>query len=241
MKKPSEVKDWFSGNDSDQIEWAKRYWTNKAQPGMASRMVGFWSLRALEDIAVDAEGREVLAKMRRAWNTYKSKAKGERKTYSFVLSATADGQLRALTKEGQSKSAVLEDLIKRGFEFEEPLRIERRKAIQQAVKEMKERRPLRFGPSLQEELAKRRAAELKEELKEQSEVMEFALHENCMLRVKLQEAGINPDGILNADQQLRAQHEFETRLAWLNQDLKGRKRLAQKRSASEVEPKSGSS
>lgn len=239
MKKPSEVKDWFSGNDPDQIEWAKRYWTNKGQPGMASRMVGFWSLSALEDIGADADGREVLAKMRRAWNTHKSKTKGERKTYSFVLSATADRQLRALAK-GQSKSAVLEDLIKRGFEFEEPLRIERRKAIQQAVKEMKERRPLRIGPSLQEELAKRRAAELKEELIEQSEVLEFALHENCMLRVKLQDAGINPDGILNADQQLRARNEFETRLAWLNQDLKGRRRLARKPSTNEDEPKSGS-
>lgn len=97
-----------------------------------------------------------------------------------------------------------------------------------------------FGPSLQEDLAKKRAAELKEELNEQSEVMEFALHENCMLRIKLQDAGINPDGILNADQQLRAQHEFETRLAWLNQDLKGRKRLARKKSAAQDEPASES-
>ncbi|MFZ5697526.1 MAG: hypothetical protein ACOY9J_02185 [Pseudomonadota bacterium] len=225
MKKPSQVKDWFTGEDPAQVNWAMRYWTNKARPDLAAQMYGAPALRALEALAGKPEGYELLTKMRRAWNTHKSKANRQRKTYSFVISATADRQLRNLTK-GRSKSATLEELISRGFDFEKELRIERRKEIQQTKKDLEKRVQIHPRPSIREMQAKGKANALLAELKEQAEVLEAALHENCQLRVQLEDAKINPDQLLNADQQLRAGHAYRIRIEYLNRDLAGRRRLA---------------
>lgn len=226
MKKPSQVRDWFDANDPAQVGWAKQYWTNKARADLSARMHGLHAQTTLEWLAESAEGRELLTKMRRAWNTHKSKAKSERKSYTFVLSATADRQLRALTK-GQSKSETLEALIRRGFDFEASLRIERRHEIDKAVAELKAKGQ-QTTPSLQEVLAKQRVAELREELKELSEVFESTLHENFMLRIRLKDAGIDPDGMPEADQQKRAREEFERRLVWHNLRFGRQRRLFRK-------------
>lgn len=57
------------------------------------------------------------------------------------------------------------------------------------------------------------------ELKEQAEVLEAALHENCQLRVQLEDAKINPDQLLNADQQFRAGHAYRIRIEYLNRSI----------------------
>lgn len=234
MKKPSQITDWFHSDDPAQISWAMQYWTNKARPDLATEMASVSAVRTLEAIAGRPEGYELITKMRRAWNTHKSKASRQQRTYSFVLSATAERHLRKLA-QGRSKSATLEALIHHGFDFETEMRKERREEIAKAKQALERRVHIRPPPTPRELLAKKRAEELLAELKEQAEVLEAALHENCLLRVLLEDAQINPDKLLNADQQLRAEHAYSARLKFLNRDLAGRRRLAKYEAQAESE------
>lgn len=234
MRKPSSVRDWFPGTDPSQVNWARQYWTNKARPDLSARMFGTMAVEVLEGLAKLPEGYELLTKMRRAWNTHKSKAKGQRKTYSFVISATADRQLRSLAG-GRSKSATLEELIGRGFDLERQMRNERRIEIQKTKEELVRRGHLRAPPTPAEVTAKKKADSLLEELNEHIELLRAALHENCLLRVLLEDAQINPEKLLNAGQQLRANHAFSQRIEYLNRDLASRRRLGRQEARSKNE------
>ena len=227
MRRPSKLTDWFNANDQAQLEWARNYWTDKANEAMAAQMTSSMALPALLPLEQYAEGRELLARMRRAWNSRVSKAKGKRRTFSFVLPVATEQRLRELAK-GSPKSATLEALINRGFDFEQALAKERRDQMREEVARLRKSHPLAPSGPLEAERANQRARELKDEMQELSEVLDAALHENCVLRVKLKDAGIDPERILNADQQIRAQQDFETRRAWLDRDLRSRKRLGKK-------------
>lgn len=143
MRPKKKPEDWYTG-DPIQYAWASRYWRNLAPdaallgvPIHAGEMLAVVPVLALEQmrrISSHPEGRAFLVRMRKAWGKQTDKAKGKKGNFSYSMSPAADAHLAQIARWTKcSKSAVLEDLIQRGYHFEEQERAVRRQALAQEI------------------------------------------------------------------------------------------------------------
>lgn len=134
--KPEE---WYTG-ESAQYAWAERYWRKLAAD--AARLgapVGYGEMLShipalaigqMQRLAGHPEGQAFLTRMRKAWAKHNENATGNKRSFTYSMQAAADAHLAQMAKWAKrSKSAVLEDLIQRGFNFEEQERAVRRHAL----------------------------------------------------------------------------------------------------------------
>jgi len=225
MRKPSAVRDWFK-NDSAQLAWANDYWRNKSRFELAAGMTVYEAaVRILERLQTTPDGRELLGKMRRAWNSHASKERGQRRTFSFVLPTRSEARLRDLSRK-RAKSATLEELIDLAYDYEKRMGDVRRAEIEAAKKAVREAAPKRFSPTAEELALKAKLADLEATHRELESTLVHLLQENCQLRVLLQEADVNPDKRLNAEQQTKAEQEYQNRVSYLRRDIAARAKRA---------------
>lgn len=186
MTKPKEVQDWLK-NDPPQLKWAEEYLRKKGFTLPIDH--GYETVL----VSMNRLGKERLRLMRLAWNQHGSKAKRQRKTYSFTLAISTRQQLKRLATGRVSESSVLEGLIELGHNIEIEMKKEWRQAIQEKKAALDQRRPLRAVLSAAELKAQREAADLRKERDALRAMVEELSQKNAQLETLL-EKGRSQEG-----------------------------------------------
>lgn len=216
MRPPIKPEEWYTG-EPDQYTWAERYWRKLAADAAAlgapihhGEMLSHipaLAIAQLHRLTGHPEGRAFLNRMRKAWNSQNKNTTGNKRTFSYSMNATADATLVQIAKwTKRSKSAVLEDLIQRGYNFEEQERAIRR---QERAEEAQARRntkqasaPSKAGTDVTDAVRLRLSKEL-----EARKALSSNLLFLCAQREALLEAMPAANKVLSEGQELRAKEK----------------------------------
>lgn len=169
MGKRSQVKDWLK-NDEAQRAWAIHYLSVRGWGGVATNLKFDYEsgVAALEGFGRTLEGEPVIRTMRGTWRKTVNNKKGKRPTFSYTLPRDSDRELDRLARLlKQSKSVTLEQLITRGFNFEQEERKTRKAALDEERKAWKLRKPLPIPTLLERRLSQKVTALERETAKRQ--------------------------------------------------------------------------
>lgn len=222
MRPSKKIEDWFRYEDDEQRLWAIAYLTKKkALPSLMYLNDG--SAKAIEffqKMEEQEQGKALLKGMRLAWNQHKHKAAKGRKTFSYSLDISTDRKLQKLAGR-RSKSATLEALVIRGFDFENNERTHRRTELEKERKQLAktyEGSLANRDAVLKTIRAKKTAEEALALAEEFRQVIASLLFENCEYRTILHSLAAT-DTPLNPEQQQQVQNAYSTRLAYYESRL----------------------
>lgn len=228
MSKRAVLTDWFKP-DPIQFRWAKEYLTRKGVDFSYAEAGGYEAgLRLLRTFQPNGTTREEFHRtMRLAWNQHQFKARGIRKTYSFVLKVEIADRLKQLAGP-TPKNWIVEDLINEAANTQ----AEARKTRNATLKEERVNRPVRAKGSDEEVKAVNKAKNLEELLLAQEFMLGRQLFESCRAQVLLEAHGLQ-DEQLTPPQQEKAQESFKVRQEFLSNELAAHRLKARERRAAE--------
>lgn len=196
------VSDWFD-NSEVQVAWARDYLAGPAARLQNTPKLDYYGIKSfLTSCEATADGRELLTNMCAAWRQRQSKAKGDKRTYSYTLSSNAAKRLLDLAKlhEG-NKHKALEWLINQDAESRKQAELDRKKALAEKLDELAKSKGVGLTPTQLKDLR------WAEKYKAANEILEkqvaALLQENCEQWALLVDLG-QDNKRLTKDQQDRA-------------------------------------